>query len=407
MTCPAPSRSWPNGWRLGTAGGRAACQPLRSRTGVTAASTRSDPDRYKIASAHDTSDGGRLPDVVEGLRGSLDEHNTVVTVRNGLMADVHGDGARAPKPGELGEIVGTPDPFVDLNTALAVEPIVIELGRRASTVVIIHWVDAADSVVAPRTLVRIAPGGQGSVLELVASNDQANLVLPITELDVGDGAALGYLGVQLLGSRAWQVAHQASRVGRDGSLTAAAVALGGDYARLRTASALVAEGASSRLLAVYFGARTQMHDFRTVQDHRSPRTTSDLLYKGAVANQARSVYTGLIRVEKGARGTNAFQTNRNLVLDEGAHADSVPTLEIEDNDVRCSHASAVGPIAEDQHFYLESRGVPPDVADRLIALGFLDEVLAASPVPQAAPRLRSELVRKLAEAEAFRAGGAT
>ena len=112
-----------------------------------------------------------------------------------------------------------------------------------------------------------------------------------------------------------------------------------------------------------------MHDFRTVQHHRAPKTRSDLLYKGAVANSARSVYSGLIRVEKGARGTNAMQTNRNLVLHEGAHADSVPNLEIEDNDVRCSHASAVGPIAEDQRFYLESRGVPPDVADRLIALG--------------------------------------
>jgi Fe-S cluster assembly protein SufD len=102
-------------------------------------------------------------------------------------------------------------------------------------------------------------------------------------------------------------------------------------------------------------------------------------------------------VEKGARGTNAFQTNRNLVLHEGAHADSVPNLEIDDNDVRCSHASAVGPIAEDQRFYLESRGVPPKVADRLIALGFLGEVL--DQLPAAAP-ITSALSEKLAAAEA-------
>ena len=139
-----------------------------------------------------------------------------------------------------------------------------------------------------------------------------------------------------------------------------------------------------------------MHDFRTVQHHQAPKTRSDLLYKGAVANSARSVYSGLIRVEKGARGTNAMQTNRNLVLHEGAHADSVPNLEIEDNDVRCSHASAVGPIAEDQRFYLESRGVPTEVADRLIALGFLDEVLEQLPFPALAGALRVAAGRQAA-----------
>ena len=101
-----------------------------------------------------------------------------------------------------------------------------------------------------------------------------------------------------------------------------------------------------------------MHDFRTFQDHVAPNTTSDLLFKGAVAGPSRAVYTGLIRVGKEARGTNAFQTNRNLKLSDGAWAESVPNLEIENNDVHCSHASAVGPIDEEQRFYLESRGVP-------------------------------------------------
>ena len=114
-----------------------------------------------------------------------------------------------------------------------------------------------------------------------------------------------------------------------------------------------------------------MHDFRTMQDHVAPATTSDLLFKGAVRDEAKSVYSGLIRVRKEAAGTNAFQTNRNLVLSEGAHVESVPNLEIEANDVRCSHASAVGPIDEEQRFYLESRGIEPEVAERLIVLGLL------------------------------------
>jgi Fe-S cluster assembly protein SufD len=192
---------------------------------------------------------------------------------------------------------------------------------------------------------------------------------------------------------------QASRVGRDADLVTHSVAFGGDYARVRSDSTLVGQGGSSRLLATYFGDGHQTHDFRTVQAHVGPKTSSDLLFKGAVANSSHSVYTGLIRVEKGAAGTNAFQTNRNLVLDEGAHADSVPNLEIEENDVRCSHASAVGPIDEEQRFYLESRGVPPQVADRLITLGFLDEVLVRVPVPALLPWLRKQLTEKLDRAE--------
>ena len=141
-----------------------------------------------------------------------------------------------------------------------------------------------------------------------------------------------------------------------------------------------------------------MHDLRTVQQHAAPQARSDLLFKGVVANQAHSVYSGLIRVEKGARGTNAFQTNRNLVLSEGARADSVPNLEIEDNDVRCSHASAVGPIDESQLFYLESRGVPTPAAERLIAMGFLDDVLERFPVHGLLAWLRSAVAAKVGSA---------
>ena len=103
-----------------------------------------------------------------------------------------------------------------------------------------------------------------------------------------------------------------------------------------------------------------MLDFRTLQDHAAPRTTSDLLFKGAVADRAHSVYSGFIRVHRGAVRSDAMQTNNNLVLDDGAHADSVPNLDIEENDVRCSHGSTVGPVDEDQRYYLESRGIDPE-----------------------------------------------
>ena len=128
-----------------------------------------------------------------------------------------------------------------------------------------------------------------------------------------------------------------------------------------------------------------MHDVRTLQDHAAPRTTSDLLCQGAVAGQ---LALGLQRAHPGAPRGGAhrrLQTNHNLVLDEGAHADSVPNLDIEENDVRCSHASTVGPVDEDQRYYLESRGVAPERAEGLIVRGFFDAIVERSPVPEVGP----------------------
>ncbi len=310
------------------------------------------------------------------------------------------DAARAP----LGAVAGEPDAYVTLNRAFAPAPIRIRIAGRSDPgpIVVVHRVEAAEGAIFPRILVEVDELAVASVIEVVAG-PAPGLVVPVTELDVSAGGRLSYLHVQLLSPSASQIGLQASRVDRDGSLVSAAVALGGDYARMRTDSALVGPGAESRLLALYFATDHQMHDFRTVQHHRAPKTQSDLLYKGVVANSARSVYSGLIRVERGARGTNAMQTNRNLVLHEGAHADSVPNLEIEDNDVRCSHASAVGPISADERFYLESRGVPPDVTDRLIALGFLDAILEQLPVPAVNETVRRLLAGKFDAAEKVQA----
>lgn len=187
-------------------------------------------------------------------------------------------------------------------------------------------------------------------------------------------ARLSHDLVQQLGSNAWQLGRLAATAGRDATLRSFQASLGGSYAR---ADRLHSHrpGGSTQLLAAFFGDGSQMHDFRTLQEHAAPRTTSDLVFKGAVADTSRSVYNGLIKMRNGAKGASALQTNRNLVLSDGAHADSVPNLEIEENDVRCSHAPAVGPVDEEQRFYLESRGVPAKVAERLILLGFFAELL--------------------------------
>ena len=290
------------------------------------------------------------------------------------------------------------DAFTELNTAFTTSAALVRVPKGVVVerpIVVAHWIDAEGAALFPRTFVKLHDDAQATVVELFQSADIAAFVDPVIELDVGPAARLSYASVQRLGPRVWQTAYQASRVGRDAELRSAAVALGGDYARLRTDSRLEGRGATSYLLAVYFGAGSGMHDFRTMQDHAAPATTSDLLFKGAVAGTAKSVYSGLIRVRKEAPGTNAFQTNRNLVLSEGAGAESVPNLEIETNDVRCSHASAVGPIDEEQRYYLESRGIPPQIAERLIVLGFFAEVLERLPSADLARTLGEELASRL------------
>jgi Fe-S cluster assembly protein SufD len=290
------------------------------------------------------------------------------------------------------------DPWTALNGAFGATPwrVTVAPGvALAAPVVVVHWLAADGAAFFPRLEVELGAAASAQVVEVIVSADARLLAVPVAELAVGPGANLGFGHVQLLGARAWQLGNQVSRVGRDATLRSMTVALGGDYARVRTDSVLEGPGGDSELLAAFLGSGEQMHDLRTVQLHAAPRSRSNLLFKGAVANSSNSVYSGLIRVEKGAKGTNAFQTNRNLVLSEGARAYSVPNLEIEDNDVRCSHASAVGPIDESQRFYLESRGVPTHTAERLIALGFMDDVLGRFPVAGMVPWLRAAFAAKL------------
>ena len=248
-----------------------------------------------------------------------------------------------------------------------------------------------------RLVVRVAENAQADVMDLHTSEaDDDILVCPVVELDVEAAGRLGYLKVQEQGAKTWQFGSVLARAERDATISAATAAFGGAYARTRADTRLVGRGAHGDLAAVYFGESEQTLDFRTYQDHVAPDTTSNLLYKGVVAGESRSVYTGLIRVRPDARGTNAFQTNRNLKLSDDAWAESVPNLEIENNDVKCSHASTVSPVDEDQRFYLESRGVPTAEAERLIVAGFLGEVLAGVPVQAAVPALKSAIAEKLA-----------
>jgi Fe-S cluster assembly protein SufD len=297
----------------------------------------------------------------------------------------------------------SPDPFTVLHDAFLAGGAFIRVPRGVVVerpIVVLHWSEGDGLASFPHTLVVADEGAEVTVFDRYGSTDTGagstgHLVDAVVELVIADNAHVRYLSVQEHGPRTWQIALQRAHLGQDASLKSSVVALGGDYARLRSESLLGGTGAESDLTAVYFGDGAQMLDFRTLQDHAAPRTRSDLLFKGAVEDTARSVYSGLIRIRRDAQKSNAFQTNRNLVLTEGAEAKSVPNLEIEADDVKCSHASTVGPIDEDQLYYLATRGVPPEEAERLIVLGFFDDVFDRLPVPSLVAPLRRSVVEKI------------
>jgi Fe-S cluster assembly protein SufD len=290
------------------------------------------------------------------------------------------------------------DVFTELNTAFSTDAIaiVVPAGMQVELPVLVeHHTIRPGAAVFPRLVVHAGADSSVTVVDEQRSADQATLVVPVVELRADRAARLSYCNVQQLGLASWQLGAQVADVGADATLIASNASLGGDYARARTDCRLVGNGASGELVSLYFGNEKQTLDFRTFQEHAAPHTTSNLLFKGVVDDHAQSVYTGLIKVRKNAHGTNAFQTNRNLKLSADARAESVPNLEIENNDVRCSHASTVGPIDEDQRFYLESRGVPPVAAERLVVAGFFAEVLEKVPVAGVIPALRAAIAAKL------------
>ncbi|MFM8688922.1 MAG: SufD family Fe-S cluster assembly protein, partial [Acidimicrobiaceae bacterium] len=221
----------------------------------------------------------------------------------------------------------------------------------AEPIVITHSLDESGVVAYSRLVVEANENSEVTIVERFMSSDGAkSLIVPVVDVRAAQSARVIYVAINELGTATWQIGYQQAVGQRDSTMQMFTVAVGGDYARMRAEVRLEGQGASAQQVALYFADENQMHDFRTLQDHAAPRTHSNLLFKGAVKDTAKSVYTGLIRIRENATKSEAFQTNRNLTLSNGAWAESVPNLEIETNDVKCSHASTVGPIDEDQRY---------------------------------------------------------
>ncbi len=260
------------------------------------------------------------------------------------------------------------------------------------------YVDVDGAAVFPHTLIVVEAGAEVTFIERYASPDLTRAFSDaITEIHMGDGAHVRYAAIQDWGAGMTHLAVQRARVGRDADLRTLSLGFGADLARTETEVELAEPGGFSEQLGVFFGDGEQHFDHRSSQEHVAPNCTSDLLYKGALRDRSRAVYSGWVYVRPGAQKTDAMQTSRNIVLSEHAKADAIPNLEIEANDVKCGHAASVGPVEDDTLFYLESRGIPHEEAERLIVTGFFQEVLDRVQIDEVRVGAEAAIAAELAE----------
>ncbi len=215
------------------------------------------------------------------------------------------------------------------------------------------------------------------------------------ELIAGPNSQLHYLHLQNLATTAWNFGTQRMRLERDATLRHFIGSWGSRLSKNWINMELVGQGSTGELLGLYFPSGRQHLDHHTNQLHKAPHATSDLLFKGALKDRARAVYQGYIKVYSGAQKTNAYQANRNLMLSKQARADSIPGLEIEADDVRCTHGATAGQIPDEYIFYLMARGIDRTNAERMIVQGFFEEVLNRIPVEGVRNKLETEIARKL------------
>lgn len=239
------------------------------------------------------------------------------------------------------------------------------------------YLDADGGAVFPHTLLIADRGSEVTFIDRYASPDLGRALSDaVVEIVAEDGAHVRYVGLQDWGTGVQHFGVTRARLGRDAELRSLGVAFGATLSRGEVEVELAGDGSSTELLGVYFGDGEQHIDHRSIQLHRGSRSSSDLLYKGALRDTSSAIYTGTVIIDHGAHQCDAYQTNRNILLSERAKAMSVPNLEILTNDpTRCGHAASVGPVSEDELFYLQSRGIPRAEAERLIVFGFFAEVL--------------------------------
>lgn len=237
------------------------------------------------------------------------------------------------------------------------------------------------------------------VMELASPEDatEPHLYGAIVEVLVGEGADVRFIELQSLGKAAWNISHERSKVAKDANLDWIFSAIGSKLTKSFMELNLEGDNAVGRMSGFYFAEGDQHLDHDTQQNHKALHTTSDLLFKGALRDESRSVWQGMIYVAPGAQKTDGYQANRNLVLSKKARADSIPGLEIMADDVRCTHGATVGKLEEEHIFYLMARGIDRATAERVVVDGFFDPIMQRIPFDDVRERLKNIVDMKMSQ----------
>ena len=335
-----------------------------------------DPDAYELAGEARPAEIAPLFELDLAGRARIDEGGVeILDAPPGVVFAPLGE-----KDKRVGALVEVEDKIAAANAALWRHGLLVEVpaGVELERPLHVSIESTVAGAVLPTRLLVVA--GEGSRFALIEEHVSAGEEIDaftscVVEVHVGAGAKLELVSVQRLSPKTWHFAHQRARLERDSELDWACVGLGSKKGKIWLANDLVGAGATSRVTGVYFADGAQHLDYDTYQEHAAPHTTSDFVFRGALRDEATAVWRGMIHVEPEAQGTDAYQENRNLLLSRKAHANSAPGLEILANDVRCSHGATVGQVDRDQLFYLMSRGLSANEAERLIVRGFFAEAL--------------------------------
>ena len=338
-----------------------------------------DPDSF--ASNGDAR--GQTPDVASEAMLEIDTAGIVTVSESGIEVARAPDGIRFEPLADhelLGTLVGSEEKFAAHNAAMWEHGLLVHVPRGVvlEKPLYVRIANGRDGgAIFWRLLVVAEPESRFTVIEEYASGspELAGYSNAVSEIFVGQGGKVEYVSLQNLSAETWHFASHHARVDRDAELDWVAGGFGSKKGKVRIQNDLAGEGATSRVTGAYFADGDQHLDYDTFQEHIAPSTTSDFAFKGALRDTATSVWRGMIRVEKEAQKTNAYQENRNLLLSPKAHADSIPGLEILANDVRCTHGATVSQVDREELFYAMSRGLTRPNAERLIVRAFFQEVL--------------------------------
>lgn len=262
------------------------------------------------------------------------------------------------------------------------------------------WGPGANLAHISHLIVYIDEGASATYVHEAASPDEEGadtMHAGLVEITVADGANLRFVELQSWGKHVWNFSHERASVGKDANLNWVFGAVGSRLTKNFSDLDLVGQGAEGRMSGFYFTDGNQHLDHDTQQNHLVPNTFSDLLFKGALSGESRSVWQGMIYVAPGAQKTDGYQANRNLILSKDARADAIPGLEISADDVRCSHGATIGKIDPEPIFYLRSRGIPKEAAEQLMVEGFFDPIIQRIPFEGVRDRFQQAIKEKLSK----------